>query len=51
MDNKDVIHDLKLIKDFFEEKSNGAYPICLEYAIKALEKETNHTEKGASDGN
>ena len=38
MDNKDVIHDLKLIKDFFEEKS-GAYPICLEYAIKVLKNE------------
>ena len=45
MDNKDVIHDLKLIKDFFEENS-GAYPICLEYAIKALERE----EKEINDG-
>lgn len=37
MTKKEAIHDLKAIKEFFEDSSD-AYPISLEYAIDILEE-------------
>lgn len=37
MTREQAIHDLIVIKEFFEEES-GATPMCIEYAIEALEK-------------
>lgn len=39
MTRSEAIQDLEAIKEYFEQKSGGAYPICLEYAIKVLKKE------------
>lgn len=42
-DTKDAIHDLKALKDYFEQET-GATPVCLNYAIAKL-KEMQEREK------
>ena len=37
MDREQAVHDLEVIKEFFEEKG-GATPICIEFAVKELKK-------------
>lgn len=36
MENKEMIEDLKTLKDFFAESSGGSVPKCLDYAIEKL---------------
>lgn len=38
--DENAIADLNAIKEYFEEESGGCVPICLEYAIEALKKES-----------
>lgn len=38
MTTAEIIHDLKVLKDSFEEHTNGCSPICLEEAIKIIEE-------------
>lgn len=38
MTRSEAIQDLEAIKEFFEQESGGAYPICIEYAIEELKK-------------
>lgn len=37
MTRSEAIQDLEAIKEYFERES-GAYPLCLEYAIKELKE-------------
>lgn len=39
MTNKEALHDLKAIKDYFITECDAS-PMCLDYAIKALEQES-----------
>lgn len=39
MTRSEAIQDLEAIKEYFKQECGGAYPICLEYAIKVLKKE------------
>ena len=36
MTRSEAIQDLEAIKEYFEQESGGAYPICIEYAIEVL---------------
>lgn len=38
MTHQEAIQDLYTIKAYFKENSGGSLPMCLEYAIKFLEK-------------
>lgn len=39
MTREQAIHDLNVIKELFEEQSSAS-PLCLEYALEVLEKQT-----------
>ena len=39
MTRSEAIQDLEIIKEYFEQESGGAYPVCIEYAIEVLKKE------------
>ena len=39
MKYKTAINDLKTVKEFFMEESGGSYPLCLDTAITACQKQ------------
>lgn len=47
MTKEQAVHDLNVIKEFFEEKS-GATPMCIEYAIEELQ-EQKHIDEFAKE--
>ena len=50
MTNSKAIEDLKALKDYFAHECGMSYPICLEYAIKVLEKREKPQTDYASYG-
>lgn len=50
MTTSEIIHDLKVLKDSFEEHTNGCSPICLEEAIKIVEERPQGKWVKSKDG-
>lgn len=51
MTYKEAIENLKALKEYFEVKSGGSYPMCFDAAIDALEKHISKHSNVEVDGN
>lgn len=50
MDSKEMIEDLKTLKDFSAESSGWSFPKCLDYAIEKLSEMEECEREDEDDG-